>query len=316
MKSVSDSGMPKGSQGSVNKDGRDFTAASSGELSGWSSLRRDGSELLKYLLDSEVHTFAFSVAANAILSFIPFIVLLYTLAQSVFHSAAMVSTITEMVKYFLPSNQKFIASNLFSLALGDSRHGVQIFSLIMILVSCTGIFMPLEVALNRAWGVTKGRNYISNQVVSFGLAILMLILGFAAIFITTVFSSVLGDMGRGIGLLDDLSYATLHFWIMAVSTGIASILFFFAIYCILPNCRVPWRPVFRASVLTGLAWLLAKYVFVEWLLPRLDLKTLYGAFYVSVGLIFWSYASGLILFAGAQFSAAKVNRTATQGHRD
>ena len=33
-----------------------------------------------YLLDSEVHTFAFSVAANAILSFIPFIVLLYTLA--------------------------------------------------------------------------------------------------------------------------------------------------------------------------------------------------------------------------------------------
>jgi len=316
MKSVSDSGMPKGSQGSVNKDGRDFTAASSGELSGWSSLRRDGSELLKYLLDSEVHTFAFSVAANAILSFIPFIVLLYTLAQSVFHSAAMVSTITEMVKYFLPSNQKFIASNLFSLALGDSRHGVQIFSLIMILVSCTGIFMPLEVALNRAWGVTKGRNYISNQVVSFGLAILMLILGFAAIFITTVFSSVLGDMGRGIGLLDDLSYATLHFWIMAVSTGIASILFFFAIYCILPNCRVPWRPVFRASVLTGLAWLLAKYVFVEWLLPRLDLKTLYGAFYVSVGLIFWSYASGLILFAGAQFSAAKVNRTAAQGHRD
>ena len=39
-----------------------------------------------YLLDSEVHTFAFSVAANAILSFIPFIVLLYTLADTVFHS--------------------------------------------------------------------------------------------------------------------------------------------------------------------------------------------------------------------------------------
>ena len=41
--------------------------------------RRDGKVLLHYLLDSEVHTFAFSVSANAILSFIPFIVMLYTI---------------------------------------------------------------------------------------------------------------------------------------------------------------------------------------------------------------------------------------------
>ena len=47
---------------------------------------RDGTALVAYLLDSEVHTFAFSVAANAIISFIPFVVLLYTLALSVFHS--------------------------------------------------------------------------------------------------------------------------------------------------------------------------------------------------------------------------------------
>ena len=53
--------------------------------------RRDGKVLLRYLLDSEVHTFAFSVAANAILSFIPFIVLLYTVAHGVLHSQAMVA---------------------------------------------------------------------------------------------------------------------------------------------------------------------------------------------------------------------------------
>ena len=48
--------------------------------------RKSGTALIAYLLDSEVHTFAFSVAANAIISFIPFVVLLYTLALSVFHS--------------------------------------------------------------------------------------------------------------------------------------------------------------------------------------------------------------------------------------
>ncbi len=56
----------------------------------WYRWRRDGTALIAYLLDSEVHTFAFSVAANAIISFIPFVVLLYTLALSVFHSQAMV----------------------------------------------------------------------------------------------------------------------------------------------------------------------------------------------------------------------------------
>jgi uncharacterized BrkB/YihY/UPF0761 family membrane protein len=40
-------------------------------------------------------------------------------------------------------------------------------------------------------------------------------------------------------------------------------------------------------------------------LPHLHLRDLYGAFYVSVGLLFWAYASGLIMFAGAQFSVAR-----------
>ena len=53
-----------------------------------------------------MHTFAFSVAANAILSFIPFVVLLYTLALSVFHSEAMMDVVDEMVNYFLPSATK------------------------------------------------------------------------------------------------------------------------------------------------------------------------------------------------------------------
>ncbi|MGA9385728.1 MAG: YihY/virulence factor BrkB family protein, partial [Candidatus Sulfotelmatobacter sp.] len=43
----------------------------------------------KYLLRTDVHTFAFSVAANSILSFFPFVVLLMTLIRRVFHSRVM-----------------------------------------------------------------------------------------------------------------------------------------------------------------------------------------------------------------------------------
>ncbi len=103
---------------------------------------------------------------------------------------------------------------------------------------------------------------------------------------------------------DNFVYQGIGYIWLSVSTGIASIVFFFCIYWILPNRKVPWQPVLRTSIVTGIVWLLAKLVFVQ-VLPHLDLKALYGPFYVSVGLIFWAYVSGLILFAGAQFSVAR-----------
>ena len=44
---------------------------------------------MQYLARTEAHTYAFSVAANAILSFFPFMVLLMWLIRNVFHSATM-----------------------------------------------------------------------------------------------------------------------------------------------------------------------------------------------------------------------------------
>ena len=265
----------------------------------WYRLRRNGTALVSYLLDSEVHTYAFSVAANAILSFIPFIVLLYTLAISVFHSRAMADVVSEMVRYFLPSNQDWVATNL---SLAAARQGVQVFSLVMILVACTGIFLPLEVALNQAWGVNKSRNYLMNQAVAFGLALLMVALAVVSILLSAWQRELLGFIF--FHHVDNFVFKGISYLWLAASTGVASILFFFSIYWLLPNRKVRARQVLRTSIVTGVIWLLSKNLFVA-LLPHLDLKALYGPFYVSVGLLFWAYISGLILFAGAQFSVAR-----------
>ena len=187
----------------------------------WYRWRRGGVALMRYLLDSEVHTYAFSVAANAIISFIPFIVLLYTLSRSVFHSQMMVHVVGEMVHYFLPSNQDWVAA---SLANAAAREGVQWISLVMILISCTGIFLPLEVALNQAWGVTKSRNYVMNQLVAFGLAILMVVLAMGSIFLSTWQRQLLGFLF--FEHTDNFVFEGISYLWLAISTGVASILFF------------------------------------------------------------------------------------------
>ena len=269
----------------------------------WYAWRADGKALISYLLDSEVHTFAFSVAANAILSFIPFTVLLYKLALSVFHSDAMVSVISSMVNYFLPSatiHANWLADNIKFAAMSSPK--VQAFGFLMILVACTGIFLPLEVALNQAWGVKKSRNYIMNQTIALGLAMVMVGLAVASIFLNLWERGILSFVF--FGHTDNFVFKGISYIWLALTTGVASILFFFCVYWLLPNRKVPWRPVLRTSIWTGTVWLLAKLIFVA-VLPHLDLQSLYGPFYVSVGLLFWAYVSGLILFAGAQFSVSR-----------
>jgi membrane protein len=298
---VSDVSNPSAAGGTAIQVAATVDAVEPAHRSKWYRWRRDGKALIDYLLDSEVHTFAFSVAANAIISFIPFVVLLYTLALSVFRSQAMVDVVNQMVIYFLPSTarQDWLTYNLAAVA---PRHGVQIFSLIMILVSCTGIFLPLEVALNQAWGVTKSRNYLLNQAVALGLALLMVVLAMASIFVNE------GAQGMLTVLFfhhtNNFAFRGVSYMWLAGSTGVAAIILFFFVYWLLPNRKVPWRPVMRTAVVTGVVWLTARAIYAA-VLPHLQLRSFYGPFFVSVGLLFWAYISGLILFAGAQFSVAR-----------
>ena len=155
-------------------------------------------------------------------------------------------------------------------------------------------------ALNQAWGVTKSRNYLLNQTVAFGLAILMVILAMGSVFLSTWQRQLLGLVF--FHHTDNIVFEGISYVWLAITTGLASILFFFSIYWLLPNRRIPARQVIRTSIVTGIIWLAAKEAYVA-ILPHMDLKALYGPFFVSVGLLFWAYISGLILFAGAQFSA-------------
>src|SRR5262245_25555847 len=123
---------------------------------------------LRYLMRTEVHTFAFSVAANAILSFFPFVLLLLTLIRRVFHSATMYEVVVQLLRDNLPAGQDFVIRNLNALV--GARHRAEIFSLLILLVTSTGIFMPLEVALNRVWHFRNNRSYFGNQAISLGLA--------------------------------------------------------------------------------------------------------------------------------------------------
>src|ERR1700678_3112994 len=149
----------------------------------------------KYLLRTDVHTFAFSVTANAILSFFPFVVLLMTLIRRVFHSKMMYDVVVELLRDYLPAGQEFVIRNLNAIV--NSRQRVQVVSLIILLVTSSGVFMPLEVALNRIWRFPNNRSYFGNQLISLGLAFACGVLALLSIALTASNVALLEFLLRG-----------------------------------------------------------------------------------------------------------------------
>lgn len=256
--------------------------------------------LAKYLSQSEVHTYAFSVAANSILALFPFIVMTWTIERRLFHSPRMEAVLIQMLRYFLPAHQNFVVRNMGLLA--HPRGKVQLISIVTLLISSTGVFLPLEVALNRVWKAPKNRSYLRNQLIALGLAFCVGVLALCSIAFTAVQSHVLEMLffGRTANMAFSLiTDAVLHF-----SAAVLSIAIFFLVYWILPNRKLPVMAVLPTAIVAGLLWEVAKIIYVL-VLPWLNLWAEYGPFYVSVGLLIWAYVTGLILLSGAQFSATR-----------
>src|SRR5436190_1289103 len=107
---------------------------------------------LRFLLSTEVHVYAFAIAANVLLSFIPFCVLLLVLCQKVLHSPSAVGGVLAMLRDSLPfadpTDRVFVTRNL-GLMLNSRK--ANLISVILLLFTANGALLPLEVALNRIW---------------------------------------------------------------------------------------------------------------------------------------------------------------------
>jgi len=259
---------------------------------------------VRYLLRTDVHTFAFSVAANSILSFFPFVVLLMTLIRRVFHSRVMYDVVVELLRDNLPAGQEFVIRNLNAMV--TTRHSVQAVSLAILLVTSSGIFMPLEVALNRIWRFPNNRSYFGNQLISLGLAFGCGVLALLSIALTAGNVSLMGFLlrGHGTGFI-----RLVGFLVMKVSAIAASIAIFFLIYWLLPNGKVPARAVMPTAIIMGLLSEALKYGYIL-ALPWLNFAEVYGPFALSVSLMFWAFLTGLLLLAGANLSAEEHQRHA------
>ena len=257
-----------------------------------------GVPTLRYLTRTEAHTFAFSVAANAILSFFPFMVLMMWLVRNIFHSQTMFDVIGQLLRDHLPSNQDFVVNSLTKLVLGRKR--VKLASILILLITSTGVFLPLEVAFNRIWGFTKNRSYLGNQIISLLLAFGCGVLALASAALAAGNQVMLRAMM--LGHSQNIVFQVLTSIALKIFALLASVGIFFLLYWLLPHGKVAAADVLPAAVAMGFLWEIGKFVYVK-ALPGLNFPEVYGPFSISVTLMFWAFISGLMVLAGAHLAA-------------
>lgn len=252
----------------------------------------------RYLMETEVHVYALAIAASTLLAFYPFLTVMLSFCHNVLHwRAAEQAIYLALHDFFAPEAGAFFARNLQAWRTGN----LNVTSMLLLIFTANGIFEPIEVALNRAWGVKKNRSYLKNQLVSFGLILVCGALALLSLMFTAANGAWLASWAGG--------HAGLLAWLQLLFFKLAAVPFLilalFLTYWLLPNRRIDPRRVAVPAIVVGLALEALKYVnLLIWPLVRDKLEHEYNIFKYSVTILLWSFVGAMVVLAGAHWTAS------------
>lgn len=267
-------------------------------------LKADSRQIARYVLSTESHVYAFAIAANVLLSFWPFMLVLIALLRNVLGWPAAVTALYATIQdYFAGATGEFLTYNLETIT--QWRRRVEWLSMLLLLFTANGIFLPLEVALNRAWGVKENRSLWKNQAVSMGL---IFVCGALALFSAAL-------TGAGVQVWEAFfgQAGTSAPWAIRLIAKAASlpvtILVLFLIYVYLPNTLVPKRAILARVAVVGLILEMLKWINLAiwpWLFRKFDRE--FGVFKHSVTILTWSFLAAMVVLAGAEWIAWRTRQ--------
>jgi YihY family inner membrane protein len=177
---------------------------------------------------------------------------------------------------------------------------LQLVSVFMLLFTSSGVFLPLEIALNKVWGFHRNRTFLKNQAMSFLLALVSGVLALSFILAITPTEAGINFL---IGWIPSRGFLTaVSRLVLEVASVPLVAAIYFMIYYLLPNGKVPVARVLPAAIAAGILTEVGKLIYFV-TLPMFRFREVYGPFALSVTLLFWAYAGSMILLFGAHLSA-------------
>lgn len=169
-----------------------------------------------------------------------------------------------------------------------------IISLLLVLLSASGVFGQVQAALNKLWDVTAAPtngiwSYARKRIFSVGMLLSILFLLLVSMVISAVVQGFIGTNGHG--------------WWMIVVNNVISLALFTVLFSLMfkyvPDARIRWRDVWVGGLISAVLFVIGKFA-LSLYLGRGSYESSYGAAIGSfVALLVWVYYSSTILFIGA-----------------
>jgi membrane protein len=179
-----------------------------------------------------------------------------------------------------------------------------ILGILGLIFGATGVLGQLQKTLNRAWNVAPDpsqggiKNFITKRMFSLGM-----LLAFAfLLMVSLVISAALTGVGGRIDTLlpSALSGPMLEALNLLVSLAVFTLLFA-ALFKVMPDARIAWKNVWVGAVVTGILFLVGKFL-IGFYLGKSNPGEAYGAAGSMAVLLLWIYYSSLLVLFGAEFT--------------
>lgn len=244
--------------------------------------------------DSEIGNSSAVIAYYLLLSLFPLLIAIGTLLPYLqLKPATVLSYLAEVIPPNVFSTLKPTIANL----LGKTNNGWLSVSALGTLWAASKSVNALQVSLNKAYGVTKGRNAILARFFSFFIIIMFLI---TIVLVVVIF-------GLGQVLLDHLA-PILHFPMEVAqlfdqlkwpTTLLILVIMMWLIYYFIPNARLKKRSVVPGTLFSAVAWMFLTQFFslyAKYFSKSVSSYGIIGSFIVF--LLWLNFAATIILIGG------------------
>ena len=265
----------------------------------WVKTRHVLHQALMNFLEEDSLMVSGSIAYHSLLAIFPLLLLLLGLSGLYIRRFELVGHLSVVLQRYLPIRTDIIMQNLVGISRAYGRIGL--LSFVLLLWSSSGVFVPLEKAMNRAWEVAEGRAWWKSRLLALEMAFIVgcLILIAAGFVGVEIFFRQRLEILLGPSLHPLVVF--LYHLLTAISSFAVALLTFVVLFERLPNRPMNLRHAFPGALLTAILWETARLLFTVFL-PFFNYRQVYGSIGVMVSLMTWTYISSAVILFGAQVS--------------
>lgn len=287
-------------------------------------------EFLKYYLkgllqkSDEHHLFlsGAGIAFSLLLSFIPFILVVFSLFDTLIRQDIIELFVNRWVDILIPYSEY---SDFIKRALMNRMPDVIAyralagwFGIIGFIFSASTLFSGMRTILNKIFVSVHGRSAVFGLLRDMGMVVILLFFILLSTFAIPLYDVITESLGK----LTVLQYYNVEgifaFLVKVLSFGFIFIMFFL-IYTIIPYEKLGGKAAALGAMWATFLWEISRNIFSYYAKNFISTNKLYGAFGLIVVVLLWVYCISMIFLIGAEigqlYREKKLKLIAKQGKK-